>query len=192
MINRIISSWFIFINGWFYRKSLHWFWLNHAATSVVKINCQTLKDEGVEVLVLDFDGVLSVHGKNAVELTEVDQWLRQAVTVFGENRVFILSNNPNLHRKAQLEKQYPEIVFVVPFRKKPFTDGLAWVRDQTGVCYQKMLMVDDRLLTGVLSAVLHQSRAIYITEPYVDFEHSWLYEMSMRIVRRMEKLVVSI
>lgn len=191
-MGKMRSAWFVLINGWFYRKVLLWHSHSQSKRAVTEIDCLSLCDEGVEVLVLDFDGVLVAHGKNAVDRTDVDRWLRQAISVFGDRRVFILSNNPSIERKLSLESQYPGVVFVVPARKKPFTDGLEWVRGETGACYQRMLMIDDRLLTGVLSAVLHQSRAVYITEPYADFDHSWIYEIGMRAVRKIERFIVSV
>jgi len=77
----------------------------------------------VQALALDFDGVLAPHGAGQPS-SEVVDWLRRAVTVFGAERIFILSNRPFGPRVDWFANHFPGVRFVDGVRKKPYPDGL--------------------------------------------------------------------
>jgi predicted HAD superfamily phosphohydrolase YqeG len=74
---------------------------------------------GLSVLVLDFDGVLAPHGEDR-PLPEIESWLARCAAVFGEERIFILSNRPVPVRAAYFRQAFPGVRFVAGVRKKPF------------------------------------------------------------------------
>jgi uncharacterized protein len=89
--------------------------------TICDIDVAELKEQGIKVLALDYDGVLTAH--NGLQLSsDVDAWLRKALAVFGD-KVFVLSNQPKPERMAYFKEQYPSITFVVA-KKKPYPDGL--------------------------------------------------------------------
>lgn len=117
---------------------------------VTQLSAERLAAEGCLVLVLDFDGVLAPHG-HAEPLPETILWLDRCVGFAGLKRVYVLSNKPSQVREEFFRKKYPAIRFVRAGRKKPYPDGLlAIIRDEA-VEPRQVLIVDDRLLTGVLS-----------------------------------------
>jgi len=138
------------------------------------------------VLVLDFDGVLAPHG-NDVPLPEIVEWLRRCASVFGEERIFILSNRPDPARADYFQRTFPGVRFVSGVRKKPYTDGLLHIMELSGAAPCHVVMLDDRLLTGVLAACLAGTGVVYITGPYVSLTQRPLLEsffMMLRIVER--------
>ncbi len=146
---------------------------------------------GIEILVLDFDGVLAADGATQ-PLPKVQQWLDHCVRQFGTDRVFILSNQPRSERLAWFDEQYPGLRFIAGVRKKPYPDGLQAVCTQTGVPAQAILLIDDRLLTGVLAACIAQTQVMHIRQPYVEFWQRPLHEGFFKLLRAVEKLLFSL
>ncbi|NVN89643.1 MAG: hypothetical protein HXX11_03490 [Desulfuromonadales bacterium] len=157
--------------------------------SLLNLDPQRLKAEGVSTLALDFDGVLSPHGSPA-PLPEAREWLERCVTVFGNRNVFILSNKPTEERRHWFEQHFPAMRFIGNVRKKPFPDGLNRIGELAGVPPSSILMVDDRLLTGCLAAILAGARAAYIHPPYVSFRQRPFSELFFMLLRSMERIFV--
>ncbi len=145
--------------------------------------------QGVQALALDFDGVLAPHGADQ-PLPEVVDWLGRAVAVFGAERIFILSNRPFGPRLDWFSKQYPGLRFVSNVRKKPYPDGLIKTGELASVPLSSILMVDDRLLTGCLSALLAGARPYYVRSPYVSFYSNLCKELFFKLLRSGERLFV--
>ena len=142
-------------------------------------------------LALDFDGVLAPHGADQ-PLPEVVAWLDRAVVVFGVDRIFILSNRPFGPRVAWFADRFPGLRFVSGVRKKPYPDGLKKTGELTSVPLSSILMVDDRLLTGCLSALLAGVRPYYVRNPYVDFRSNMHKELFFQLLRRCERVFVAL
>jgi predicted HAD superfamily phosphohydrolase YqeG len=113
--------------------------------------------------------------------------LRWCSTVFGEERIFILSNRPVPVRADYFHRVFPGIRFVSGVRKKPFPDGLLRIMELSGAVPGQVVMLDDRLLTGVLGACLAGVGVIYITAPYVSLAHRPLHESFFMLLRILER-----
>lgn len=155
------------------------------------IDPQLLHAEGIQVLALDFDGVLAPHGL-AAPIPAAEEWLRCCTAVFGEDRLFILSNKPTIARKEWFDRYFPGIRFVSGVRKKPFPDGLNTIGELARVPLSDVLMVDDRLLTGCLAAVCAGARPCYIRRPFVSLGRNFFPELFFMSIRGAERLFVSV
>ncbi|WP_353570989.1 HAD family hydrolase [Candidatus Albibeggiatoa sp. nov. BB20] len=152
----------------------------------IQINPQQLKQLGVSILVLDFDGVLAPHG-DLQPLQELQKWLEQCVQIFGENNIFILSNKPMPQRIAYFKQSYAGIRFIVAVKKKPYPDGLEQIITLTGKPSTDIMLVDDRLLTGVLAACIANVQITYITYPYTSIKQRPIAELFFMSLRGLER-----
>ncbi len=143
----------------------------------------------IQVLALDFDGVLAPHAADQ-PLQEVITWLQQASGVFGKDRIFILSNRPFGPRIDWFSQHFNGIRFISAVRKKPYPDGILRISQLSSVPPDKILMVDDRLLTGSLSALLAGARVCYIRNPYQNFSQHPVSEIFYAALRKMEQMLV--
>ena len=162
-----------------------------ARTCVLTLDPEVLKSSGVAVLALDFDGVLAYHGASA-PLPEAVEWMKRCEAVFSGERIFILSNKPTEGRRDWFNENFPTLRFISGVRKKPFPDGLKKTGALTGVPLSQILMIDDRLLTGCLAALVAGARPCYIRQPYVSFNHRLLAELFFMLLRRAERCFVTI
>jgi predicted HAD superfamily phosphohydrolase YqeG len=162
-----------------------------AGTCILTLDPAVLKSSGVVALALDFDGVLAHHGA-PVPLPEAVEWIKRCEAVFGGERIFILSNKPTEGRKAWFSDHFPSLRFISGVRKKPFPDGLHKTGALAGVPLSQILMVDDRLLTGCLAALVAGARPCYIRQPYVSFSHRPQAELFFMLLRRAERCFVTI
>jgi len=163
----------------------------HVPQRTVAVAPEELAARGKTVLVLDFDGVLAPHGDD-VPVPEVVEWLRRCTMTLGEERIFILSNRPVPVRADYFHRAFPGIRFVSGVRKKPFPDGLLRVMELSGAVPGQVMMMDDRLLTGVLGACLAGVGVIYITAPYVSLAHRPLHESFFMLLRYAERRFISL
>jgi predicted HAD superfamily phosphohydrolase YqeG len=173
--------------GWQYRYQLRQLIAETPATTrLLDREPQELAAAGVQALALDFDGVLAPHGADQ-PLPEVVGWLRRAVVVFGAERIVVLSNRPFGPRVNWFAEQFPGLRFVSGVRKKPYPDGLIKTGELISVPLSSILMVDDRLLTGCLSALLAGARPYYVYSPYRSFRANLRKELFFQLLRRCER-----
>lgn len=158
----------------------------HIPQRTVAVDPAELAAQGVTVLVLDFDGVLSYH-RDDTPLPEIEEWLRRCALTLGEDRIFILSNRPDPVRADYFRRTFPAVRFVSGVRKKPFPDGLLRIMELSGAVPGQVVMLDDRLLTGVLGACLAGVGVIYITAPYVSLAQRPLLESCFLLLRILER-----
>ena len=154
--------------------------------SILTIAPTKLKTDGVKALALDFDGVLAHHGAPH-PIPEAVEWLKQCQAVFGGEMIFILSNKPTEERRQWFAEHFPAFRFISGVRKKPYPDGLEKTGALAGVPLSSILMVDDRLLTGCLAALLAGARPCYIRRPYASFRHRPLAELFFMLLRMAER-----
>ncbi|KAA0893384.1 HAD family hydrolase [Oryzomonas rubra] len=147
-----------------------------------------LASGGITALALDFDGVLAPHGFPE-PLPEAREWLARCCTVFGADRIFILSNKPTEARRIWFRDHFPGIRFISGVRKKPYPDGLHKAGELAHVPLSAVLMVDDRLLTGCLAALAAGARTLYIRRPYRSFRHRPLAEFFFMLLRAGERVL---
>lgn len=158
---------------------------------VTQLTAERLAAEECLVLVLDFDGVLAPHGYTE-PLPAVLAWLDGCVRYPGLQRICILSNKPSPAREAFFRKRYPMIDFVRDVRKKPYPDGLHGIAMDEDVEPRRVLIVDDRLLTGILAAVLAGTRSVCVARPYRDFRGKTSAEIFFAVLRGVERILLKI
>ena len=178
--------------GFHHRRDLRHV-LNDTAdgTCILTLAPEELKLSGITALALDFDGVLAPHG-GPTPLPEAIEWLKRCESIFGGNKIFILSNKPTEGRKAWFNNNFPAFRFISGVRKKPYPDGIKKAGELAGVPLSQILMVDDRLLTGCLAALVAGARPCYIRQPYVSFRQRPLAELFFMLLRRIERDFVTI
>ena len=153
---------------------------------VTNITADTLQK--IQVLVLDFDGVLAPHGALS-PLPEVQRWLADFIKTC-EIPVYILSNKPNSQRAAWFAQHYPDITFVAGVRKKPYPDGLQEIADMTKVPLSQILLVDDRLATGILATKMTGCQSLLIMHPYQNQQTHPVKEKFFAFLRAVEQWLV--
>lgn len=157
--------------------------------SLLSLTSELLKERGVRVLALDFDGVLAPHGAVA-PLPEVQEWLCTCAVLLGEDRLFIVSNKPSEIRRQWFQRHFPAIRFITGVQKKPSPEGLLRIIMETNVVPSTILMVDDRLLTGCLAALESGVEVSYIRKPYYSFKLHPLAELFFMGLRGGERLLM--
>jgi len=157
--------------------------------SILSIDPARLKADGIAALALDFDGVLSPHGFNA-PIPPAREWLSRCTAIYGEEKIFILSNKPTEARKRWFAEHFPRIRLISGVAKKPYPDGLVKTGELANVPLASILMVDDRLLTGCLAAINAGTRCAYIRSPYISKEIRPLTELFFFFLRFGERFVV--
>lgn len=153
------------------------------------LDLQRLQQEGIQALALDFDGVLAHHGADYPQSDAVN-WLRQTAHLFGEDKIFILSNKPTEQRRAWFAEHFPGIRFISGVAKKPNPDGLKKIGELASVPLTSILMIDDRLLTGCLAALNAGSRPCWINQPSVSFSSRPFAELFFMFLRASERLFI--
>ncbi len=157
--------------------------------NILTLDPAALKSDGIKALALDFDGVLSHHGA-PYPIPEALVWLKQCQSVFGGKMIFILSNKPTEGRSQWFSEQFPDFRFISGVRKKPYPDGLNKTGELAGVPLSSILMVDDRLLTGCLAALVAGARPCYIRHPYSSFSHRPIAELFFMVLRHFERILL--
>ena len=142
------------------------------------------------VLALDFDGVLAPHGYPK-PVDAATAWIKDLVTSGRYKRVYIYSNKPTDARKLFFAELSPEIRFVNNQRKKPYPDGLKFIAEQEGIAPSNVIMVDDRLLTGILAAVIAGSSRKYISQPIKDYKYNTFSEIFFSVLRFLEVQIIT-
>jgi len=155
----------------------------------VQICPHHLKQQGIEVLVLDFDGVLAEYGTSQPHL-QLNSWLTECIKIFGANHVFILSNQPSPDRINYFEQHFAGVRFIGSVRKKPYPDGLEKIMHLTQKKSETLILIDDRLLTGVLAACTAKINIIYITCPYTNLSKQPIPECFFIALRFLERLII--
>jgi predicted HAD superfamily phosphohydrolase YqeG len=174
--------------AWRYRRVLSGFLKKEpprCTPILIDVSPETWYAQGIRVLVLDFDGVLSVYEGDS-PLLEVDTWLSAAEKIFGD-AIFVLTNLPTPERQALFDTRYPGIHLVRAARKKPYPDGIQAVLDKTGCEAHQLLLVDDRLLTGIVLAVSMGVRGCWVTKPYQNFDLHPIKERYVTVLRYLDQ-----
>ncbi|MCK5877981.1 MAG: HAD family hydrolase [Candidatus Marithrix sp.] len=152
---------------------------------------QTFQQQGIEILVLDFDGVLASHGE-LYPVQELHGWLHDCVKIFGAEQIFILSNKPLEKRIIYFNQHYPGIRYIKEVKKKPYPDGLQKIISLTKKSPKSLMLVDDRLLTGSLAACIAKVPVTYITKPYVCISKRPITEIFFMALRFLERWFIYI
>ncbi len=157
--------------------------------SIVELDLHLLKKQGIKILVLDFDGVLASHGE--VELSpDIVGWLNNSLQIFSKGEIFVLSNHASVLRAQYFSTHFPDVHFIFPEKKKPYPDGILQILKLTGIEPKALLMIDDRLLTGILAATLANVSALLVTTPMIAFNKRPLQESFYMALRKLERLIL--
>lgn len=159
--------------------------------NILGIDLEQLQISGVTVMALDFDGVLAPHG-DPTPLPQAVEWMKSCQELFGGDHIFILSNKPTNERRAWFAENFPAIRFISGVRKKPYPDGLNKAGELAKVPLSQILMVDDRLLTGCLAAIVAGARPCYIRSPYTSLTNRPAAELFFRMLRVLERAFVGL
>jgi uncharacterized protein len=178
--------------GWHHRHAL----ATLAHTTPVQQNTLSqkpvdIRDQGIKVVILDFDGVLAPHGEAHVTAA-LESWLDACVTEFGAAQIFILSNKPLPVRLAYFAQRYPGVRCISACAKKPYPAGLYAIHQLTGQAPEAHVLLDDRLLTGALAAYIAGSRIIYIKNPLRNFAQRPITETFFQCLRLSERALLSL
>lgn len=174
--------------AWRHRKALRAYRQDPAlqCAGLRDLDPLALRTQGIQALALDFDGVLASHGELGVH-PEIESCLNNFMQIFGADRIFVLSNKPSAARADYFAGRYPGVRWIFAPRKKPYPDGLQEILALTGLAAEQLMMVDDRLLTGILAALIAKTRACYISDPYIDLAKRPLTELFFMGLRKLER-----
>lgn len=184
---RMIDRFFYALKmGWFHRNKLKQYSRDPRLQieTVLQLDPSQLKSEGIEALAIDFDGVLSVYGEDCPS-PHISTWLNSCLAIFGREKVFILSNNPTKLRQKCCNDL--GITLIRNVKKKPFPEGLLKIIKETQVKPASLLLIDDRLLTGILAAEIVGISAKWVTKPYIGLTQRPLPELLFILLRRLER-----
>ncbi|MDB6095998.1 MAG: Hydrolase, subfamily [Francisellaceae bacterium] len=186
----MLRSYFALEKGFKRRLALGSYLINKELQldTLLMLSPNAFKSLNIKALILDFDGVLNSHGESEVH-PELIQWLKDASQILGSNRIFILSNNPISRRINYFKTHFPEISFVVSKNKKPYPEGIESIIQLSNLVPKEILMIDDRLATGILAAELAGTRALLISDPYINFSKRPIQEAFFYCLRTIERRI---
>jgi len=153
--------------------------------TLTDLDLTALAAQGIEILVLDFDGVMAPHGDIAPHPV-VAKWLTSVLSSF-PGKVVVLSNQPLEARITYLKQHFPTLIWHQAEYKKPYPDGLLDICQQHDCVPEACLLVDDRLLTGGLAASLAGTGVRWVTQPYINISAHPFVERWFALLRWLEK-----
>lgn len=154
--------------------------------NITTLPLERLQQQGIKALLMDFDGVLANHGE-ARPHPSILPFLKEACQHFGEQRLFILTNQPHASRAQYFQKHFPSITFIQGFPKKPYPQSIQHILSLTHLEASACLLVDDRLLTGGLLACTTGIHVQYINVPLVNYKKRPLLECFFQGLRKLER-----
>lgn len=184
---------FAITQAWHFRRQLKPYLYNSnlQLENIRDINPTYLTDAKVKALVLDYDGVLAAHGEIQPR-PEIISWLRLLVQAYAPHKIYVLSNKPTPERLEYFAQYFPTLDFVVAPRKKPYPDGMQEIIKISGLLPSEIMLVDDRLLTGILAAQIVGAQARWITDPYINIKARPVVEIGIIMLRYLDRLLVNI
>ena len=136
--------------------------------NILEIDLKKLKNTGIKYIILDFDGVISAN-KRIIPHEGVYNFLKDALKIFGEKNIIILSNDSNKERVTYFNRIFPKIIFKKNRYFKPYRYDLDKIMyDKNIYNYKEVIIIDDRILTGVLLSLIVGAQVKYVTNPFVD------------------------
>ena len=157
----------------------------YQANTVLDIDPEELYKQGTRILVLDFDGVLNHHDATTIA-SPVLEWVLRCQRVFGADHLYLHSNNNRGARIDWISQHIPGLQVLDPANKKPSPEGLLSIMAGTEIKPETVILIDDRLLTGMLAVCRAGCQGIYIRKPYTDFTQARFREVGFWTLRRLE------
>lgn len=159
--------------------------------SVRDLTAEYLAAKNVQALVLDFDGVLAAHGEPTPRAENLE-WLQEFSRRYAPHKIYVLSNKPNPERITYFQDHFPSIEFVKAARKKPYPDGMVQIENLAGLPAAQIMIVDDRLCTGILAAIITGAQGCWITVPYINLRGRFFAELGFIILRWLERVLIAL
>jgi len=187
MLSRVMFSLRFFI--------VHRFGIKRIVTSesfdhLWDITLREIEERCVSVIILDFDGVLAPDGYYS-PVKKAEDWLSGLSMEARNIKFFVLSNKPMKEREDYFSFKFPNLKFVKGVRKKPYPDGINSIIDAEGVSRSQVLIVDDRLMTGILAAEIANINSIFIQKPLIDFHGNFFNELAFFLLRKIDAILLS-
>ena len=156
--------------------------------NILDLDIDKIKEKGFSYLVLDFDGVLSGYN-HTKPYPKVEIWLNKSISTLGKNHIFILSNKKKSSRLSYIKEKYPSIIFIDNKKVKPYANDLKDVIKKYDVNKKCVLLLDDRLLTGILLSAIIGIKAKFVTKPFVSWKKHPIYELYFFFIRQLELIM---
>ena len=156
--------------------------------SVLELTPNFLQQHQVQGLIFDFDGVL--NGDSYLYPTKkIAQYLHEICEIYP---VAIYSNANLPKRKEYIKEHFPKIFWVDIPPKKPSPDSLLSLCRHWDLPAASLLMVDDRLLTGGLSAFRAKTQFAHVSTPLTSYKTNLVREIFFSSIRLVEKALVKV
>ena len=146
-----------------------------------------LYEQGIRVVVFDFDGVLTPHGDLVIEAKDLLK-LQAFCEVFTQPNILIWSNNPVPARMRFLQEHFPGVSWLDGV-DKPNPESLQRLIHAKGCDPKVVLMIDDRLLTGILAGILAGTQVRLVKKPKIRLKGNLSAELGFIILRAIERFV---
>jgi len=160
-----------------------------SASSILDLDIKHLKQKGIKNIILDFDGVISAHNKEKPD-KKVKLWLHNAIKTFGHKHIFVLSNNKNSNRLKYFNKHFPKLVFSENKYYKPYPyDIYKLIKKFNIKNLTNIILIDDRLLTGILLSLTVGINSLYIFKPVSDLKKNSIKEFYISFLRKLDLLI---
>lgn len=176
-------------HGLQYRKQLYQYLVDPTVSvySVLALTPDYFQSKKIQYIALDFDGVLANHGETK-PLQAVEDWLKKITQIIPESHFALLSNKPFSERLTYFQTHFPQMVIISGVAKKPYPEGLNKLIDYFHCEKSELVLVDDRLLTGMLAVCLAGTQGVYIREAYKNISKRPLAEGFFMLLRKIERL----
>lgn len=176
-------------HGLQYRKQLYQYLVDPTVSvySVLALTPDYFQSKKIQYIALDFDGVLANHGETE-PLQAVEDWLKKITQIIPESHFALLSNKPFSERLTYFQTHFPQMVIISGVAKKPYPEGLNKLIDYFHCEKSELVLVDDRLLTGMLAVCLAGTQGVYIREAYKNIRKRPLAEGFFMLLRKIERL----
>jgi len=171
--------------NWFVRISLarkhikRLSWLMSNPVYLEDLTAEWIVELGAGAAIFDHDGVLGPNKSHGPD-EEGRRLLRDAVERLGQGKVFVLSNTKSrkVVRQAHYKDNHPDVAYLAA-RSKPDPEGLHMASAASCVPVEKVAVVDDGLLTGILMALEAGALPVYalrrsMAEPW----EPWIIRMA--------------
>jgi len=190
MLHRVLYT---IVHCWKFRAALSQFIQQDSlkAATIFDIDMPAMQAQGVRGLIVDFDGVLNAHGANYPTQAAID-CIKNWVQLLGLHKVFILSNKPMQVRADFFATELPETEFIIGKRKKPYPDGVELILATSKLNPNELLLIDDRLATGILAAMITGTKAILIDKPMINLQQNFWTESFFVGLRWFERCCFSL
>ena len=168
--------------------------IDFSIKNIEALDLQALSQANIKALILDYDGVLSNHGESQ-PLPAIMLWLEQAIKIFGGENIFVLSNNPQTERKEFLDAHFNRQIEFVINKPKPYPDSVIYIYQKLysnsgSISKENILLIDDRIGTGILAAKIVGVSSCLILDPYVNFNKHLIIEFLLTVVRKLERCLI--